>query len=140
MKKVRHFYTNGQTFLLISSDLFVQKVRPFHIKGLTLNTSPPQPTETDPAVIQRLHPGAMVETPGKVWAKSGQDLGKVWARLVQSLGKTCAKLGQDFGKAWARQGQTMRSAKDARGARRANPPLSLAPLLRHQPVLRFTGR
>ena len=88
MKKVRPFYANGQTFLLISSDLFVQKVRPFHIKGLTINTSPPQPTDADPAVIQRLHPGAMVETPGKVWAKSGQDLGKAWARLRQSVGRT----------------------------------------------------
>jgi hypothetical protein len=73
MKKVRPFYANGQTFLLISSDLFVQKVRPFHIKGLTLNTSSPQSTDADPAAIQRLPPGAMVETPGKVWAKSGQS-------------------------------------------------------------------
>ena len=77
MKKVRPFYANGQTFLLISSDLFVQKVRPFHIKGLTLNTSPPQSKDADPAVIQRLPPGAMVETPGKVWAKSGQDVARL---------------------------------------------------------------
>ena len=76
MKKVRPFYAKGQTFLLISSDLFVQKVRPFHIKGLTLNTSPPQSTDADPAAIQRLPPGAMVKTPGKVWAKSGQDVAR----------------------------------------------------------------
>ena len=49
MKKVRPFYANGQTFLLISSDLFVRKVRPFHIKGLTINTSTPQPGDTIPA-------------------------------------------------------------------------------------------
>ena len=66
----------------------MKKVRPFHIKGLTLNTSPPQSTDADPAAIQRLPPGAMVETPGKVWAKSGQDLGKVWAGLWQSVGRT----------------------------------------------------
>ena len=102
MKKVRPFYAKGQTFLLISSDLFVKKVRPFHIKRLTLNTSPPQSKDADPAAIQRLPPGAMVETPGKVWAKSGQDLCKVWARLRQSLGKTSVKSGQDLGKAWAR--------------------------------------
>ena len=57
MKKVRPFYANGQTFLLISSDLFLQKVRPFYIKGLTLNTSPPQPKDSDPAAIHRLHSG-----------------------------------------------------------------------------------
>ena len=57
MKKVRPFYANGQTFLLISSDLFVQKVRPFCIKGLTLNTYPQQSKDADPAAIQRLHPG-----------------------------------------------------------------------------------
>ena len=76
MKKVRPFYAKGQTFLLISSDLFVQKVRPFYIKGLTLNTSPPQPKDADPAAIQRLPPGAMVKTPGKAWAESGQDVAR----------------------------------------------------------------
>ena len=93
----------------------MQKVRPFHIKGLTLNTSPPQSKDADPATIQRLPPGAMVETPGKVWAKSGQDLCKAWARLRQSLGKTWAKCGQDFGKAWARLGQSLGKTLAKRG-------------------------